>query len=335
MKKALSLLVVVALLAVSIPAAQAGEAALLCKFDELARVLKITAKQRTLMERMLKDLDSKLKVWDATNADRARTIRTKLAAGKEDRDMAAICEALNEQKAMQAERRKVVDTFMVHLLGTLKPEQQARWQSHILFHEMHLRFKRFKLDRGQVDDIRSRCETVGRKIAGLGTGGDFVGADKARQVLERQIVQEVLTPSQREQFAGPSGQFDSAKEGESDAERKERIRLAVMGWSDDRLEHENAKSLKSVKGAMSAAAIDAERRWREGINPRNNNKNNNKKEGYCKSCQDFNRRNKNNQRARNNRRCNNKNCRNNRNNNNNKNKNNNRNNNNRNNKKRK
>ena len=334
MKRALSLLTLVAFLAVWAPPAAAGEAALLCKFDELAKVLKITGTQRTLMERMLEELDSKLKSWDAANADRARTIGAKLAAGKEARDMEAICQGLNEQKALQGERRKLVDTFMIHLLGTLKPEQQAHWQTHILFHEMHLRFKRFRLDRGQVDSIRSLCQEVGKETAALQTAGNSAGVDKVKQVIERKIVQEVLTPSQRELFAGPGGQFDAEKTGETDAERKERIRLAVMGWSDKRLEYENAKSLKSVKSAMSAAIIDAERRWREGINPRNNN-NNKKKKGYCKSCQDFNRRNKNNQRARNNRRCNNKNCRNYRNNRNNNNKKNNNRNNNRNKKKRK
>ena len=271
MKRALSLLTLVAFLAVWAPPAAAGEAALLCKFDELAKVLKITGTQRTLMERMLEELDSKLKSWDAANADRARTIGAKLAAGKEARDMEAICQGLNEQKALQGERRKLVDTFMIHLLGTLKPEQQAHWQTHILFHEMHLRFKRFKLDRGQVDSIRSLCQEVGKEIAALQTAGNFAGVDKVKQVIERKIVQEVLTPSQRELFAGPGGQFDAEKTGETDAERKERIRLAVMGWSDKRLEYENAKSLKSVKSAMSAAIIDAERRWREGINPRNNN----------------------------------------------------------------
>jgi len=270
MKRAVCFLTVMTLLAVSAPAVRAGEAARLCKFDEFVRHLKIGGKQKALMERVLGDFDSRLVTWDAANKDRRRKIEAKIAEAKKARDMATICEALNEQRAMQTERDEIVETCKGRLLAMLKPDQQAKWEAHALFVEMHGRFKRFKLDSGQVADIRSRCGRAGKEMADLRAKGNSSEAIKAKQMLERQIVQDVLTPSQRELFAGPSGQYDSPREGETEAERKERIRLAVMGWTGERLQHETAKSLKSAKSAMAAAIIDAERRWREGINPREN-----------------------------------------------------------------
>ena len=297
----------------------------MCNFEPLAKRVKVTPVQRKVMERILADLDAKLKGWDIANRDRQPNLDGQLTAARESRDMEAICEILNKRTALKAERAELAGPYMGQLIAQLDPRQRGVWAGHVLFEEMHLRFKRFGLDGGQVNDMRSRCNEAGKAIAELRAKGDGDEMAKVKGQLERDIAQDVLTGAQRDKYAGSAGGSGYVSSGskETKAQREARIRLAVQGFVGDRLSADNAKTNKAMKDGMNAAIADAERRWKQGIIEKSPD--NKKKKGYCKSCQDFNRRNKNNQRARNNRRCNNKNCRNNRNNKNNKNKNKNRN----------
>lgn len=273
MRRTLLLLGVAALVAVPCraAAAPAGEVAGLCRFDELAKVVKITDKQRAGMQRVLAEYDRKLRAWDASNADRRRRLDGELIQARDDRNAAKLCELLYKQQAVQAERSRIADQCMARLLAVLTPSQRAVWKGHVLFEKMHVRFKRFGLDSGQVMDLRTRCRTAGESISDLIDKGKTGEADKAVHALQREIVLEVLTISQREKFAPRSGSlYTSPGEGESRAEQRERIRLAVMEWSGKRLAADQAKSLKVTRNAIHNAIADAERRWREGINPGSN-----------------------------------------------------------------
>jgi len=313
-------LLIVAAVAVSlVPSAHAGEAARLCQFAKLAKLVKVTPTQRKVMLEILADLDIKLKGWDIANREKQRHLDGQLTAARESRDMKAICEILNKQTALTAERTDLARPYLDQLIAELDARQRGVWAGHVLFEEMHPRFKRFGLDAGQVNDIRSRCNEAGKAIAELRAKGDAEEMLKVRSQLERDISQDVLTGTQRDRYAGTAGGSGYVSPGrkETEAERTARLRLVVQGFVDARQAADIAKSNKTMKDAANAAISNANRLWREGImeKPRKDNK----KKGYCKSCQDFNRRNKNNARARANRRCKNRNCRNNRSNNNNKN----------------
>ena len=327
MRRTFALLIVAVVAAFAVPCARGGEAAQMCNFEPLAKRVKVTPAQRKVMERILAELDVKLKGWDTANRDRQRNLDGQLTAARESRDMEAICEILNKHAALTAERAELAEPYMGQLIAQLDPRQRGVWAGHVLFEEMHLRFKRFGLDGGQVNDIRSRCNEAGKAMADLRAKGDGEEMAKVKGQLERDIAQGVLTGAQRDKYAGSAGGsgYVSPGNNETKAEREARIRLAVQGFVGDRLAADNAKTNKAMKDGMNAAIADANRRWKQGIVEKSPD--NKKKKGYCKSCQDFNRRNKNNRRAINNRRCNNRNCRNYRGNNNNKKKKNNKNNN--------
>lgn len=276
MKRSCLPLAAVMLAAVLVPAAAAaaGQAAELCTFDELAKKVRLTDTQRAKMSRVLAELDRKLAAWDSANADRRQRAEAALTRARDGRNAEELCKALDRRQAIQDERARIVDAGKAELLALLTPAQRATWQGHVLFQQMHETFKPFGLDKTQIADISSLCHAAADRIAELTAKGSTRDAARAAETLEREIAQNVLRTSQRERYAGrAASSHSSPREGETDAERAERIRLAVIGFTGERQAADQAKSLKSTKDAMGAAIADADRRWREGIDPKDNDGN--------------------------------------------------------------
>lgn len=266
MKKVVWLLGVVAFAVVLAPGpvVGAGEAAKLCEFDRLAKALKISGKQRRAMETVLAGLDRKLKSWDADNAGRGRAIEAELAQARKKRDVARMCSALVRRNALQGERLKLVTACKAALLALLTKPQRADWETHLLLTEMHVRFKGLRLSKEQLTDIRSRCAKAGRLIADLRTRGKPAKtpreAAKATHALERKIVQETLTDAQRKILARAANGPRPPKAGETEAQRRERIRLAAAGWTSKRLASDQAKGAKDTEAGMNSRLARAPQR---------------------------------------------------------------------------
>jgi len=302
MNKTFALLVATVLFASVSPPARAGEAARLCKFDQFARVAKITPEQRKVMARILEGLDAKLETWDIVNRPKRRDLESQLEAARKTREMAKIAKVLTARRALEAERTKLVGPYAKQLVAQLSADQRGRWEGHVLFTEMHGRFKRFQLDSGQVADIRSRCNEAGRTIAELWMSGKGVEPAKVKSRLEREIARDVLTGSQREAYTGTIGrkQYTTGEGGtETEAERAARIRIAVDGFVGRRLAEDAAKSKKEVEDAIKTANDQLLPGRRSRPDTKNNrNKNNRKKNNRNKNNRNRNNRNRNNRNRR-------------------------------------
>lgn len=262
MKRVVWLSVAVALMALSVPAraVRAGEAARLCEFGRLTKVLKISGKQHRAMAGVLAGFDRKLKSWDAANAKSLQAIDAELAKARKKSDIAKMCDALGRQKALQGERAKLVSAGRAALLALLTGPQRAEWQGYLLFTETHVRFGRLGLTKDQISDIRSRCVKAGLLVSDLRTKGKAGEAAKVEQTLERKVVKEVLTDSQRNLFARAGGGAGQPRTGQTERQRRERIRLAVAGWIGKRITADQVKGVKDTEAGMNAQLADALRR---------------------------------------------------------------------------
>ncbi|MBL7134699.1 MAG: hypothetical protein ISS78_11420 [Phycisphaerae bacterium] len=305
MNKSLVLLAVTVVLACVAPSAQAGEAARLCKFDQFVRVAKVTPEQRKVMDRIVADLDRRLETWDIATRPKRRNLESELDKARKNREMAKITTILNARRALAAERAQLVEPTMDQLVAQLGADQRGQWAGHVLFTEMHLRFKRFRLDAGQVAEIRSMCTEAGKTVAELLTNGKGAELAKVKSGLEREIAQNVLSGSQRESYAGTSGrQRGTTGERETEAERAERIRIAVEGFVSGRLAADAAKSKKAMEDAIKTAHDQL----LPGRRSRPDTKNNRDRNNRNRNNRNRNNRNQNN-RNRNNRNRNNRNRR--------------------------
>lgn len=246
--------VLVALLASSVVA---GEAAVMCRYSDLARVVDVTAAQARAMERILAELDGKLKRWDAANRAKIAAFDAKLATARKSSDMKVMCEILNRKQALQAERAALAGPYMAKLVAQLNADQRGLWEGHMLFRQMYRAFSPFRLTTTQLDDIRTRCVEPGKAIAALRVTGKADEIAKVRTALRRDIVQDVLTTKQLERFAG-SAKAHASGPKETPAQRAERIRLAAMGFADRRLAEAMKGSARAINAAVNNAAAAAE-----------------------------------------------------------------------------
>jgi len=264
MSKSLAMLAVVVLVASPASLARGGEAARMCKFEEFAKAVKVTPKQRKVMEMILDDLDDKLKIWDKTNRVKFRGLEDELVRARKTRNMKALCRIMAKKQALKAERAKLAKPVKGQLVAELSTAQRVLWESDTLFQEMLKCFKSFRLEEGQVHEIRLRSDVAGKATAALRAQGNADGIAKVKTYLRRGIVQEVLTPLQRKRFGGSGGKYASDVR-ETAAQRAERIRLAAMGFVGKRVGEDIDKSNKAVKRAVEESEDAASKRWTSGI----------------------------------------------------------------------
>ncbi len=265
MSKSLAHLLIAAIVLTS-PAfeARAGEAAQMCKFEQFAKLVKVTPKQRKAMEKILADLDGELKGWDKTNRAKIGALEAELAKARKSRNMQALCKIMAKKQALQAERAKLAKPVKGKLVAELSTAQRVVWESDMLFQEMHKCFRSFRPDQGQVGEIRSRSDVAGKATAALRAQGKADEIAKVKTYLRRGIVQEVLTPLQRQRFGGSGGKYASDVR-ETAAQRAERIKLAAMGFAGKRLGQDIDRSNKAVKEAVEESEAATDKRWTSGI----------------------------------------------------------------------
>jgi len=264
MNKSLMLLAVVVLVASIVPSAPAGEAALMCKYSAFSRLVKVTPKQEKAMQRILGELDSKLKTWDSTNRAKKTKIETELATARKGRNMKVMCDALNKKQALQAERTKLAEPYVGKLVAELSTRQRGVWEGEVLYQEMHKTFNPFRLDETQIGELRTRSDHTGLAIAGLRAQGMAKEMAIVRRGLAYDIVQDVLTAQQRERFAG-SGDAYATGPKETPEQRAERIKLAAMGFNSKRLAADVDRTSKAVRDALDESAAANDSRWTDGM----------------------------------------------------------------------
>ena len=254
MSRLLSLWAVFAVLVASGVAVggEAGEAARLCEFDRLTAVLTVEGGQLAAMNRTVATLGQKLRAWDVANAKTLADITAQLTAARKKRDMTAMIDLLARQTSLKAARQTLINAARADLLKQLTVSQRTEWESFLLFDEMHARFKPLTLSEQQVSDIRTRCRAAGATIAGLLIKGRSREAGKARQTLQAAIVADVLTDAQRQAHTGKSPRRAGAKAGETEAQRRKRVALAVAGWTGKRQAADQDKGAKDTAAGMNA-----------------------------------------------------------------------------------
>ncbi|MBL7134698.1 MAG: hypothetical protein ISS78_11415 [Phycisphaerae bacterium] len=264
MNKSLTSLAVIVLVASVTPLTGAGEAAFMCKYGTFARLVKVTPKQEKVMQRILGEMDRKLKSWDEANRARRGALKAALAAARKSRNMNTMCDVLNKKQALQAERTRLADPYMAKLVAQLDTAQRGVWDGELLYREMYRAFNRFRLDEAQTAEIRTRSDRTGLAVAGLRAKGMARQMGIVRRGVAYDIVQDVLTAQQREKFAG-SGDAYATGLKETPEQRAERIKLVAIGLAANRATSDIDRTGKVVPDAPDKPAAAGDGRWTVGI----------------------------------------------------------------------
>jgi len=222
-----------------------NDPAKLCEMPLLVKEAALTDEQQEEIEPILKELGRELQRWNWRNDAKYNELEKAFAAAVKARKTDQACELMNKKKALEVDRKTLVDRFKRKIISSLEPEQRGRLEGYTLGREMLARNSRWRLSAEQREQVRQACYAQGRMISDFRERADLRSLAKAQVSLQTYIVKNIFTDAQRERLEAPvRPKARPRTEEEITEEQKERVRIAVDIWAGKRHMEEVKRSQK-------------------------------------------------------------------------------------------
>ncbi len=225
--------------------------ATLCEMDLLKDTLDLSDKQLEAIKPILAELTRELQRWSWRNDAKYDKIVKDFLAASAARKTGEACDLMNKKKAVENDRKAVVDRFKRKIFKLLTDGQKGTLEGYKFGQEMVARNRRWRLSDEQVEQIRKVCFAQGVMLSDFKEHADLRAIAKVRASTERHIVEQIFTDAQRARLEGPvrSGKPPKTREQLSE-EQKQRVEMAVRVWAGKR-HMEEVKRTRQITQQMA------------------------------------------------------------------------------------
>ncbi|MDY7011565.1 MAG: hypothetical protein SVV80_12560 [Planctomycetota bacterium] len=159
----------------------------------MAKVCKLSVQQQKQIAELNTLRKKAMKQFHTENAEEIKTLKTKLAEAKKNKDKKAMKEAMVQHRSLRVRQREIYTQWRSKIMAVLTPEQKSLWDKDQVMLLIKRRFKKVQLTDKQTVDVEAACAKF--------TAGVDLSDKKARREtvikLSDYISKEILTDAQR------------------------------------------------------------------------------------------------------------------------------------------